>query len=55
MLNLKEDSKDLKRWKSEIRFVNVLCEDCPITVEWGILGSDLNLKRFHGFHGNQIY
>lgn len=23
MLNLKEDSKDLKRWKSEIRFVNV--------------------------------
>lgn len=34
MLNLKEDSKDLKRWKSEIRFVNVLCEDCPITVEW---------------------
>lgn len=35
MLNLKEDSKDLKRLEiPEIRFVNVLCEDCPITVEW---------------------
>ena len=56
MLNLKEDSKDLKRW----RYPKLDLLTCCVRIAQSLWNGNIGIRfkfetRFHGFHGNQIY